>query len=191
MSVGEEYRNGYIRTCQTCGHEWEHGRNGRHLCIDKLKSKVAELEQALVYEASVKAKITELEQQNSILLEEVFNKVTVRLMEDMKRYATENFELKAHIKGFEQKYYQNHAELLQIHKMVLSPADHGLEPTGYTAKAVKAIIDQWHRTSDKNAKLVEALKKIEELMRLPERMQQSRCYRIAAAALKEVGRETV
>jgi hypothetical protein len=56
------------------------------------------------------------------------------------------------ISELEQKYYQNHAELLQIHKMVMSPADHGLEPTGYTAKAVKAIIDQWHRTSDKNAK---------------------------------------
>jgi len=61
--------------------------------------------------------------------------------------------------------------------------------TLYESTGVPCYRHVWHTNEvvlAQNSMLVEALEKIEELMRLPERMQQSRCYRIAAAALKEM-----
>ena len=38
--TGCEYKNGYMRTCPTCGYLWEHGRSGVHSCIAELKKQL-------------------------------------------------------------------------------------------------------------------------------------------------------
>jgi hypothetical protein len=190
-----------------------HGRYPKSRCP---YCRIAELEQQLAVLTSVKTK------GESTLFNEIC--AANRKLNHIKVLAelcNQLEELQEHNKDLEQRYNQNHQELLQIHRMVMNPRDHWLDPAGYTAKQVKIIIDRRNKLElelaqthilihqdiklaradqeqithleDQNAKLIEALREVANIIE-PDQPHDELlidAVRIAAAALKEVSDDRV
>lgn len=86
--TGCEYKNGFVRVCQTCGYEWEHGRNGIHSCISQLKQQLSEAKDALDSARSDLAKEVSC---MSYYLQRAYDKARQEAAMDFRDYMLENW----------------------------------------------------------------------------------------------------